>query len=152
MNSWYTSIRCKTYYIFIVIIWLKSLENKRRLKWFFFQDHNKQAHLNHERTNKSPSITLYLGTIHILRKHIFGIFGPPSPLSCKHVFTTKNKQNLAFSLKKTILRPSVSFCLTWFISKYLIPKFGLTWLHPTQSRGVFWILILWVLSVNNIFI
>ena len=37
-----------------------------------------------------------LGTIHILRHHIFGIFGPPSPLR-QHVFSTKNKQKLAFS-------------------------------------------------------
>ena len=37
-----------------------------------------------------------LGTIHILRHHIFGIFGPPSPL-CQHVFSTKNKQKVAFS-------------------------------------------------------
>ena len=36
------------------------------------------------------------GTIHILRHHIFGIFGPPSPLR-QHVFSTKNKQKLAFS-------------------------------------------------------
>ena len=37
-----------------------------------------------------------LGTIHILRKHIFRIFGPPFPLR-KHVFSTENKQKLAFS-------------------------------------------------------
>ena len=38
-----------------------------------------------------------LGTIHILRHHIFGIFGPPSPPKLRqHVFSTKNKQNLAF--------------------------------------------------------
>ena len=37
-----------------------------------------------------------LGTIHILHHHIFGIFGPPSPLR-QHVFSTKNKQKLAFS-------------------------------------------------------
>ena len=43
-------------------------------------------------TNLAPS----LGTIHILRHHIFGIFGPPSPLR-QHVFSTKNKQKLAFS-------------------------------------------------------
>ena len=36
------------------------------------------------------------GTIHILRHHIFGIFGPPPPLR-QHVFSTKNKQKLAFS-------------------------------------------------------
>ena len=38
----------------------------------------------------------YQGTIHILHHHIFGIFGPPSPLR-QHVFSTKNKQKLAFS-------------------------------------------------------
>ena len=38
-----------------------------------------------------------LGTIHILRHHIFGIFGPPSPPLRQHVFSTKNKQKLAFS-------------------------------------------------------
>ena len=37
-----------------------------------------------------------LGTIHILRHHIYGIFGAPSPLR-QHVFSTKNKQKLAFS-------------------------------------------------------
>ena len=39
---------------------------------------------------------LWLESIHILRHHIFGIFGPPSPLG-QHVFSTKNKQKLAFS-------------------------------------------------------
>ena len=39
---------------------------------------------------------LLLGTIHILRNHIFRIFGPPSPLR-KHVFSTENNQKLAFS-------------------------------------------------------
>ena len=34
--------------------------------------------------------------IHILRHHIFGIFGPPSPPLRQHVFSTKNKQKLAF--------------------------------------------------------
>merc|ERR1712051_477721 len=34
-------------------------------------------------------------TIHILRKHIFRILGPPSSL-CNHVFSTENKQKLAF--------------------------------------------------------
>ena len=33
-----------------------------------------------------------------LRHHIFGIFGPPSPPPLRqHVFSTKNKQKLAFS-------------------------------------------------------
>ena len=41
-------------------------------------------------------IHVTLGTIHILRHHIFGIFGPPPPLR-QHVFSTKNKQKLAFS-------------------------------------------------------
>ena len=36
------------------------------------------------------------GNIHILRHHIFGICGPPSPQR-QHVFSTKNKQKLAFS-------------------------------------------------------
>ena len=34
-----------------------------------------------------------LGTIHILRKHIFVLFGP-TPLLCKHVLCTENKQKL----------------------------------------------------------
>ena len=38
----------------------------------------------------------HLGTIHILRNHIFRIFGPPSPLR-NHVFSTENNQKLAFS-------------------------------------------------------
>ena len=37
-----------------------------------------------------------LGTIHILRHHIFETFGPPHPLR-QHVFSTKNKKKLAFS-------------------------------------------------------
>ena len=37
-----------------------------------------------------------LGTIHILRNHIFRIFEPPPPLR-KHVLSTKNNQKLAFS-------------------------------------------------------
>ena len=32
----------------------------------------------------------------ILRKHIFMIFGPHTPL-CKHVFSMENKQNFSFS-------------------------------------------------------
>ena len=36
------------------------------------------------------------GTIHILRNHIFRIFGPPPPLR-NHVFSTENNQKLAFS-------------------------------------------------------
>ena len=35
------------------------------------------------------------GTIHILRKHIFRIFGPPSPLLRKHVFSTENLAKIA---------------------------------------------------------
>jgi hypothetical protein len=39
-----------------------------------------------------------LGTIHILRKHIFRIFGPLSlPPLRKHVFSTKTNQKLTFS-------------------------------------------------------
>ena len=34
--------------------------------------------------------------IHILRHHIFGIFGPPPPPR-QYVLSTKNKQKLAFS-------------------------------------------------------
>ena len=37
-----------------------------------------------------------LGTIHILRNHIFRNFGPPSPLS-NHVFSTENNRKLTFS-------------------------------------------------------
>ena len=37
------------------------------------------------------------GTIHILRNHIFRIFGPPSPPLRNHVFSTENNQKLAFS-------------------------------------------------------
>ena len=37
-----------------------------------------------------------LETIHILRKDIFRIFGPP-PFLRKFVFSTENKQKLAFS-------------------------------------------------------
>ena len=42
-------------------------------------------------------------TIHILRNHIFKLFGPPSPL-CKHVLCTENKQKLPFS-DTTVLPP-----------------------------------------------
>ena len=38
----------------------------------------------------------YLGTIHILRMHIFRIFGHPSSLR-KHVFSIENKQKFVFS-------------------------------------------------------
>ena len=45
-----------------------------------------------EELNTSEYIApFFLGTIHILRKHIFRIFGPPSPL-CKHGFSSENKQ------------------------------------------------------------
>ena len=37
-----------------------------------------------------------LGTIHILRKYIFGLFGP-TPLLCKNILCTENKQKLVFS-------------------------------------------------------
>ena len=40
---------------------------------------------------------LAIGTIHVLRHQIFGIFGPPLPLLRQHVFSTKNKQKMAFS-------------------------------------------------------
>ena len=36
------------------------------------------------------------GTIHILRKHIFGLFGTPPSLS-KNIFSTENKQKFPFS-------------------------------------------------------
>ena len=36
------------------------------------------------------------GSIHILRNHIFWIFGPPSLLR-NHGFSTENNQKLAFS-------------------------------------------------------
>ena len=45
---------------------------------------------------KKSYIYVWLGTIHILRNHIFRIFGPPSPLR-KHVFSTENNQKLALS-------------------------------------------------------
>ena len=43
----------------------------------------------------------YLGTIHILRKHIFWGFGPlpPPSMQCKHVFSTEDKHKLPFSNK-----------------------------------------------------
>ena len=34
------------------------------------------------------------GTIHILRKHIFRIFGPPSSPLRKPVFSSKNKKKI----------------------------------------------------------
>ena len=49
------------------------------------------------------------GTIHILRKHIFRIFGPPPPLR-KHVFSTENKQKLAFS-DHTPLPPTSAYII-----------------------------------------
>ena len=61
-----------------VFFW-KALESKLAAIWFFLR--------------RVPGS---LGTIHILRHHIFGIFRPPSPLR-QHVFCTKNKQKLAFS-------------------------------------------------------
>ena len=41
-------------------------------------------------------VSTLIGTIHILRNHIFGIFDPPPPLR-NHVFSTENNQKLAFS-------------------------------------------------------
>ena len=85
----------------------------------FFKDRNKQAHLNHERTNKSTSITLYLGTIHILRKHIFGIFGPPSPPTSACLISTKNKQKLAFSDPPPPSPPtSADVIYEWSLTKF----------------------------------
>ena len=46
-------------------------------------------------TNSPSNHSMAIGTIHILLKHIFRGFGPPSPL-CKHVFSTTNKK-MAFS-------------------------------------------------------
>ena len=40
-------------------------------------------------------LALPKGTIHILRKHNFRLFEPPSPLH-KHDFSTENKQKLPF--------------------------------------------------------
>ena len=45
---------------------------------------------------KPLELIITQGTIHILRNHIFRIFGPPSPLR-KHVFSAENNQKLAFS-------------------------------------------------------
>ena len=49
---------------------------------------------------------LSLGTNHILRNHIFRLFGPPSPLLRKHIFSTENKQKNAL-----FLTPSPYKCL-----------------------------------------
>ena len=45
---------------------------------------------------RSPAHHPGLGTIHLLRKHIFMLFGPNSTLR-KHIFNTKCKQKLPFS-------------------------------------------------------
>ena len=46
-----------------------------------------------DKLSKDCARTLW--TIHLLRKHIYRIFGPPS-LLCKLIFSTKNKQNWHF--------------------------------------------------------
>ena len=55
------------------------------------------------------------GTIHILRMHIFRVLGPLPP--CKHVFSTENKQKLAFSEP-----PPPYNCLR---NIWMVPKCGL---------------------------
>ena len=45
----------------------------------------------------SVPVVAVLGTVHILRKHIFMHFGPPSPLR-KHNFRSESKQKLNFSI------------------------------------------------------
>ena len=42
-----------------------------------------------------------IGTIHILRKHILGLFGPPPPTlpKRKYVFGTENKQKMVPGIK-----------------------------------------------------
>ena len=53
-------------------------------------------HLKPPGHSSPPLIRTMLGTIHILRKHIFRIFGHPSPPLHKHGFSTENKQNWHF--------------------------------------------------------
>ena len=48
------------------------------------------------RFKKYLNLQIHLGTIHILRNHIFRIFGPPSSLR-NRVFSTENNQKQAFS-------------------------------------------------------
>ena len=50
-----------------------------------------------------------LGTIHILRQHIFGLF----LTQCQHKYSTQRQQNWPFS------RPTQSFC---WINLWMVPK------------------------------
>ena len=61
-----------------------------------------------------------LGTIHTLRHHIFGIFGPPPPLR-QHVFSTKNKQKFAFSDPPSP-PPSADVIYEWSLTKPLVTR------------------------------
>ena len=45
--------------------------------------------------NLAGHCTVHIGTIHILRNHIFRIFDPPPPPPLfKHVFSTKNNKKI----------------------------------------------------------
>lgn len=56
-------------------------------------EHKKLRFEDHRLENET---LLKSGTIHIRRNHDFRIFGPTYP-QCNHFFSTKDKQNLAFS-------------------------------------------------------
>ena len=75
------------------------------------------------------NICLCFGTIHILRHHIFGILDPPPPLR-QHVFSTKNKQKLAFS------DPQLTYSRPGFKSFHFHSIFhlSLSISHLTQNR------------------
>ena len=59
-----------------------------------------------------PVVGVLLGTVHILRKHIFMHIGPPSSLR-KHNFRSESKQKLNFSIPG----PPSYVIYEWFLSK-----------------------------------
>ena len=58
-----------------------------------------------------PVVAVLLGTVHILRKHIFMHIGPPSPLR-KHNFRSESKQKLNFFYPRPSLLRNI-----WMVPK-----------------------------------
>ena len=75
-----------------------------------------------------------LGTIHMLRNHIFRIFGPPSPLR-NHVFSTENNQKLAFSDPPS---PPYKWLRNIWMVHYVISVICLAWLMTSILSKKTW--------------
>ena len=69
-------------------------------------------------TASRGSSILRVGTIHILRKYIFGFLDPPLPSTHrKHVLSTENKQKLIFSTPLPSPPTSVYVRFEWYLSR-----------------------------------